>query len=168
MGDERHTLEAIGNNFVWTKPDGTVVTFGRGTNSPKPASQGGTLTSIVYPNGFTVAVTLAGVSVNTNTGFQLKRVFESDTRPIDKGGQPAYPSSAESGWSAQNPKYVYGVNAAVEWCSWSATSLFIHEYLAAGDVRVAASDAADHENRHHERERDNRPGNHHDVRFHRL
>ena len=122
VGDERHTLEAIGNNLVWIKPDGTVVTFDRSTNSPKPASQGGTLTSIVFPSGFTVTVTTAGLSVNSNTGFQLKRVFEADTRPIDKPGHPAFPSSATGGWSGTNPKYVYGVNAAIEWCSWGAST----------------------------------------------
>jgi hypothetical protein len=122
IGDERHTLEAIGNDLVWIKPDGTEVYFDRSTVTPKPASKDGILTRIVYPNGFTVTVTLAGVSVNTNTGFQLKRVYEPDTRPIDKAGHPAFPSSADSEWSAQNPKYVYGVNAAVAWCSWTAST----------------------------------------------
>ncbi len=120
VGDERHVLEAVGNDLLWTKPDGTVVYFHRGTSSNKPASAGGILTKIVHPTGFTITVTNAGESVNTNTGFQLKRVFESDTRPIDKPGHALYPSSATSGWSGLNPKYVYGVNAAVEWCSWSA------------------------------------------------
>jgi len=122
VGDTRHTLEAVGNLFKWTKPDGTVVTFDRGATNPMPANDDGYLTSIEYPSGLFVTVTLAGNTVNTNTGFQLKNVYEQDYRPTGKPGAPGLPTSAASGWSSRNPKYVYGVNAAVEWCSWTATT----------------------------------------------
>jgi RHS repeat-associated protein len=122
VGDTRHTLEVSGNQFKWIKPDGTEVYFSRPGALPIAASAGGTLLRIVAPNGFTIRVTQAGSSVNTNTGFQLKRVYEPDDRPIDKPGYAAYPSSAQQAWSTHNPKYVYGVNAAVEWCAATATT----------------------------------------------
>ena len=128
VGDERHTLEVNGNYLDWTKPDGTVVKFDRGSTSPKRANTGGILTSIVYPSGFTITVTSAGMSVNTNTGFQLKRLYEDDTRPMDKPDNPnlinvpPYTTSSASGWSMVNPKHVVGINAAVEYCDWTETT----------------------------------------------
>ena len=128
INDERHTLVASGNDLVWTKPNGTVVRFDRGTASPQPANKDGILTSVAYPNGFTITVTAAGGSVNTNTGFQLKHFYVPDERPMDKPNDPALinagplASSAASGWSSRNPKYVRGINAAVEYCAWTASN----------------------------------------------
>jgi hypothetical protein len=117
LGDERHTLEVVGNNLIWTTPDGTIVTFDRsipGMN-PKPLKMGGTLTSVEYPNGFTVTIVSAAMSVNTNTGFQLKRIYEADPTGCF-GYFPMVRTSVESGWSTHNPKHVVGVNAAYEYC----------------------------------------------------
>lgn len=128
VGDERHILEVNGDYLDWTKPDGTVVRFDRGSGTPKAANVGGILTSITYPNGLTVTVTSAGMSVNTNTGFQLKRVYEDDTRPMAKTDNPnlvnvpPYTTSSASGWSMINPRHVIGINAAVEYCAWTATT----------------------------------------------
>jgi hypothetical protein len=111
LADERHTLAVNGNYLDWTKPDGTVVKFDRGAPS-RPANVGGLLSSITYPNGFTVTVTSAGMSVNTNTGFQLKRTYLSGAEATTVGSQ----------WALHNPQHVYGVNAAVEYCNWTATT----------------------------------------------
>jgi len=123
--DERHSLTVEGDDLVWTKPNGTVVRFYRGSSAAKRASLGGLLTSVLYPNGFAITVTNGGVSVNTNTGFQLRQFFEPDNRPMDKPNNPnivAPPlaTSAASGWSLLNPKYIRGINAAVEYCPWSS------------------------------------------------
>jgi hypothetical protein len=121
--DERHTLEGIGNELVWTKPDGTVVRFDRGTNPVKPATAGGLIKSVEYPNGFTIWVNAAGASVNTNTGFQIKHFFEPDNRPMGKTDNPNINAPAiSSSWQLINPKYVRGINAAVEHCAWTSAN----------------------------------------------
>jgi len=122
LGDERQTLEVVGNNLEWTTPDGTLLKFDRSIPqmNPKPLKMGGALTSIEYPNGFTITVVSAAMSVNTNTGFQLKRTYEQDT--INCGYSPTVRTSAESGWSTHNPKNVIGINAAYEYCAPTATA----------------------------------------------
>lgn len=126
LGDQRHSLKVNGNYLEWTKPDGTLVLFDRGPAPTKPASHGGVLISIKYPNGFTITVIGGGVNVLTNTGFQLKQIFEADTRPMGKTDIPSIPgspmSSAASGWSYRNPKYILGINAAIEHCATNANS----------------------------------------------
>jgi hypothetical protein len=120
LGDERNILEVVGNNLEWTRPDGTILRFDRGAVTPKKAQSGGQLISIEYPNGFIVSITSLGMSVNTNTGFQLKQVFATDTATC-----PSYPnarSTFASGWSTKNPANVYGINAAVDYCPPTATS----------------------------------------------
>ena len=81
VSDERHSLEVSGNEFLWTKPDGTVVHFDRG-GTGKPANWGGTLTQVDYPSGFKIWVRQG--SVNTNTGFQLKYYFDGVNGALDK------------------------------------------------------------------------------------
>ena len=121
--DERHTLEVSGTDLVWTKPDGTVARFYRGTGSNLPASQGGSLTSVVYPNGFTIWVNAGGAAVNTNTGFQIKHYFEADNRPLDKVAPPNLNAPlVSSSWQLINPKYIYAINASVEFCAWTAAN----------------------------------------------
>jgi hypothetical protein len=118
--DERHTLEVVGNEFLWIKPDGTEVRFNR-FGSGVPASQGGLLTSVKYPNGFTITVDPG--SVNTNTGFQIKYFFEPDNRPLDKTEPPGLLAPlVNSGWQLLNPKYVRGINAAIEHCPWTVAT----------------------------------------------
>jgi hypothetical protein len=116
LGDARNTLDAIGEELVWTTANGTVLRFARAGENPRPASFGGLLKSIEYPNGFIVTITAGGISVNTNTGFQLKQVFEADTANCFNV-YPLVRTSAESGWSLHNPKQIVAINAAHEHCA---------------------------------------------------
>jgi hypothetical protein len=115
VGDERNILEESGNDLLWTKPDGTVVTFTRAPISPHHANDGGTLSKIEYPGGFTVTVSSAGMSVATNTGFQLRQLFQSDSTGCS--ASPPVRTSDESGWTTANPKSVVAINASLEYCS---------------------------------------------------
>lgn len=121
LGDERNTLEVSGDNLVWVTADGTVLTYYRGPMPVKFAKSGGQLVSIEYPNGLKVTITSAGMSVNTNTGYQLKRVYQADPTSC-YGVTPSVRTSDESSWSLHNPKHVIGINAAYEYCPPTATS----------------------------------------------
>jgi RHS repeat-associated protein len=121
VGDERHTLEVSGADALWTKPDGTIARFSGGTH----AANVGSLVDVTYPNGF--RITVAGTNtVSTNTGYTLQYFYEADTRPFDKPDNPGLinvapaSSSAASGWSGANPKYIKAINAAV--CNPGSTS----------------------------------------------
>jgi RHS repeat-associated protein len=112
--DDRHTLEVSGGYTVWTKPDGTLVRFAGGSD----AANIGNLYQIEYPSGFTI--TIDGVStVTTNTGYQLRYQYVADTDPMSKADNPNLinvapaSSSAASGWSAINPRYIRAVNVAL-------------------------------------------------------
>ena len=115
LGDERNILEVVGNNLEWTQADGTILRFDRGPVTPKKAMSGGSLISIEYPNGFMIKITSLGMSVNTNTGFQLKQQFQGDN--VFCSANPAVRTSDASSWSIRNPKEVVGINAAIEYCS---------------------------------------------------
>ncbi len=117
LGDERHTLEVNGNGLDWIKPDGTVVKIFRG--SDPVASSAGSVSEEIYPNGFSIRVWQGGMSVNTNTGFQLKRFFVPDSRPLDKPDNPNLVNAGRANsaeWSQINPKYIRGINSAIEYC----------------------------------------------------
>jgi hypothetical protein len=117
--DERHTLEVVGTELIWTKPDGTVVHFDHGTGTP--ASQGGPLKYVEYPNGFTIWV--AQGSVNTNTGFQLKYYFDAVNGPLDKSEPPGLQAPiVSSSWPLHNPQYIRGINAWKVYCPWTTAS----------------------------------------------
>lgn len=121
VGDERHELEASGNFLLWTKPDGTVVKFTRAANAAAGAQ--GLLSEILYPNGFNITVTPGGMGVQSNTGFQLKSIYVQDTNPMDKPNNPNLVNvnpaltSAASGWSSANPRYIKAINNAFEFCT---------------------------------------------------
>jgi hypothetical protein len=117
IGDERHSLEVVGSEFLWTKPDGTVVHFDRG-GTGLPATAGGTLSKVVYPNGFTIWVNQG--SVNTNTGFQLKYYFDGTNPPLDKTEPPNLQAPIVSAtWPLLNPKTIRGINAWKIHCPWT-------------------------------------------------
>jgi hypothetical protein len=125
--DERNSLVSNSEGLTWTKPDGTIVKFTVGPNSPAGAT--GLVREIVYPNGFTITIDVYGLqSVRTNTGFQLKYLYELDHRPMAKPDNPrlvsAPPllSSAQSGFSSRNPKYIKALNNAVEYCAPAAST----------------------------------------------
>jgi hypothetical protein len=128
VGDERHSLVSNNDELAWTKPDGTVVKFLRTANATAGAT--GLMKEIVYPNGFTISIDVLGLqSVRTNTGFQLKYLYEPDHRPLDKPENPnliqAPPpnqTSFQSGWSNRNPRHIKAINNAVEYCAPAATS----------------------------------------------
>jgi hypothetical protein len=122
-GDERHTLAWDPNFLSWTKPDGTVVRFSR--TSPPEAASSALLTDVTYPNGYRVDVWSGGMSVNSNTGFQIKALYVADTRPLDKPDKPWLqnaPPADSAGWATSNPKYIKGINAAIEFCVPNATA----------------------------------------------
>jgi hypothetical protein len=128
VGDERHSLVSNNDELAWTKPDGTVVKFMRAANATAGAT--GLMKEIVYPNGFTISIDVLGMqSVRTNTGFQLKYLYEADHRPLDKPENPSLTqapppnqTSSQSGWSNRNPRYIKGINNAVEYCAPAASS----------------------------------------------
>jgi YD repeat-containing protein len=120
LGDERNTLEASGHVLDWTKPDGTVVRFTRGVINPHKGSDGGGLSSITYPNGLIITVDSSGISVRSNTGWQLKRFYSSDTRYCN--ASPYARTSSESGWALSNPTRVVGINSAINYCAPFATT----------------------------------------------
>jgi hypothetical protein len=127
IGDERHSLVSNNDELVWTNPDGTLVKFYRGPNATAGAT--GLMKEIVYPNGFTISIAVFGMqSVNTNTGFQLKYLYEADHRPMEKADKPhlmnAPPlaTSSQSGWMSRNPQHIKGINNAVEYCAPAATT----------------------------------------------
>jgi hypothetical protein len=119
VGDTRHSLVVNGDLLEWTKPDGTLVKFQRIPNAP--ARQEGRLLEIVHPTGFIIRFT-DGMAIQSNTGYMLKSIYGSDTRPMEKtdnrnlvGVHPATTSQA-SGWSIHNPVQVKAINTAVEFC----------------------------------------------------
>jgi hypothetical protein len=127
IGDERHSLVSINDELIWTKPDGTIVKYYRAPNASAGAT--GLMKEIIYPSGFTISIAVLGLqSVNTNTGFQLKYLYEADNRPMEKADKPnlvnAPPlaTSFQSGWSNRNPKYIKAINNAIEYCAPSATT----------------------------------------------
>ena len=121
-GDPRHTLDWDTNFLYWTKPDGTVVRYSRGSGD---AASSALLVDITYPNGFRIEVTSAGMSVNTNTGFQLKALYPIDNRPLDKTDKPYLqnaPPANSATWAQANPGSIKGINNAFEYCLATATS----------------------------------------------
>lgn len=124
-GDPRNTLVFVPNvGLVWTKPDGTVVTFGPALASFNAATAGihggFPLSSIIYPNGFTVQVygndPVRGAT--TNTGYQLKYLYVQNTAPVD-GDDPTnteIPAANSLNWSSTMPAAVVAINNAIDYC----------------------------------------------------
>lgn len=118
LGDTRHTLSVVdATHLAWTKPNGTVVRFYRGTSAGAWADA--QMEKVTYPNGFALSITF-GNKVITNTGFGIKYLFVADSRPMDpnKVNYPgaSVPQESPLSWSMNNPKYVQAVNFAVENC----------------------------------------------------
>jgi hypothetical protein len=128
LADRRSTLKVNGNFLEWTKADGTLTRYIRKPNAG-PTDFGG-LYDITYPNGYKVdirkvthpnGVFTSTVSVQSNTGFQLKYVHEVDNRPLDpaktSGTRNPYIPADSNTWSFVNPKKIMGVNNAIDYCS---------------------------------------------------
>ncbi len=133
--DSRNSLVRLDvAHLLWTKPDGTQVTFLRNADSPKAF---GILQKMVYPNGFTVAVTsyeeFSGqyhrpLSVVTNTGFQLKYNYAEDDTFTGVGAGDTNTSSPPENtlrWSQMNPISVVAINNALEFCDTAQTKLCV-------------------------------------------
>jgi hypothetical protein len=132
VGDERNSLVSNNDELIWTKPDGTVVKFSRAPNAAAGAE--GNMKEITYPNGFQISIDWAGLqSVRTNTGFELKYLYEADNRPMDKPDNPILINaptlgagtpltSANFGFSQRNPRYIKAINNAYEYCAPAAAT----------------------------------------------
>lgn len=125
--DTRHTLQVSGNFLVWTKPDGTMLKFDRGTGR-RPTGTA-RLREIIYPSGLalTISAERARVhSVTTNSGYQLKYIYEVDSsrETLDPTLPPINTASASTKrWSRYNPKHVVALNRSVEYCDSSVNAL---------------------------------------------
>lgn len=113
--DKRHTLALKDGHVVWIKPDGTEVHF---NDIFLNSSSTGGFYKIIYPNGFTIYV-LSDITVQTNTGFQLKYNYVLDNRGVDasKSGityNGGYPVS--SSWWLVNAKSITAINNVYEYC----------------------------------------------------
>ena len=122
-GDPRSTLLFVsGVGLIWTKPDGTVVTFGAQSFDPVAAYPGTgiPIKSIVYPNGFTINIwgwdPPGGAT--TNTGYQLRYIYVQNTAPVDNDDptNTEIPPAMSVNWSHTMPKYVVAINNAVDYC----------------------------------------------------
>lgn len=123
--DPRHTLEFIPQvGFVWTKPDGTVVTYPSNQSSFDPYGSAGFfrfyMSEIKYPNGFAIKVMWGDImgGATTNTGYQLKYIYVQNNTPVDNDDPTnTWIPAANSGtWSRYIPKYVVAINNAVDYC----------------------------------------------------
>jgi RHS repeat-associated protein len=132
LGDARNSFEVLpgGGARKWTRPDGTELYYSGAAH----ATIGGRLYRIVYPNGLTIDINRD--QVISNTGFQLK--YEYDTGNA-QGLSPAMqarlqqletllngpvqiPDANPVVFAGANPKYVRGINRAVEYCAPQAAS----------------------------------------------
>lgn len=152
-GDPRHTLDFVpGTGFIWTKPDGTITTYGTTRSSYDPS---GINTEIVagvseikYPNGFTVSVSSDGIGgsvygVTTNTGYQLKYVYTPANTTLDLPDDPTNDRIPPIGWYL--PKYIVGINNTIDYCpSQSTYGVFSSIADACGNQLTRAWPTATH------------------------
>jgi RHS repeat-associated protein len=128
IGDTRHTLTIENGYRIWTKPDGTRVFFAGGGT----AGMGSSADKIVYPNGFTLYFHY-GKGVTTNTGFQLKFEYATADTGLapEKQGYNGYPANTYAApeasinqvqWWTKNPKHVFAINRAYDYCNESAAT----------------------------------------------
>jgi len=132
LTDKKLTLTKNGNkSLILTKPSGVRVHFFSDVAiNENPTVDNLPIMSmekIEYPNGFIISIhkdsrTLFSPirSVNTNTGFQLKYVYEHHSRPVEPAKQSATNNSqviADSlNFSTQFPVKIIALNNAVEVC----------------------------------------------------
>jgi hypothetical protein len=141
VNDIRNTLEFVpGIGYVFTTLDGTEnhypSTGSSGTNDARNFLRAN-LSKVIYPNGFTITITKSTgsmevpiYSVNTNTGFQLKYLYESDNRAVPSSVQNAVAKNENghsiqvnlTNWHAMMPKYIKGINNAIDYCHKTAST----------------------------------------------
>lgn len=106
--------QAIGGftGFIWIKPNGTVVYF----PAQSAAITRAFMSHIQQPDGKVIAVSTARIwsfnsvtDVSTNTGFQLKYIYQYSSKTTTPPG-PNLPGAQANEWSIYTPKYILGVN----------------------------------------------------------
>lgn len=101
IGDKRHSLVAQGALLIWTKPDGTKVTYERTSAAPSPIDPG-QMKKIEYPNGFTLTFYKKDNGKNTlvvsNTGFAIRYNYLINS----------------SEWQQKHPESLLAINLAEE------------------------------------------------------
>ncbi len=96
--------------FIWIKPDGAVVYYPATSRIVYRAI----MSHIQRPNGQVIAITtvpvgIGGVAdVSTNTGFQLKYVYQYSTKTTSPVA--GLPSAQAQFWSLYMPKYLLAIN----------------------------------------------------------
>ena len=130
LSDDGHMLREEGSlneKLIWTTPDGAELTYVRPTTGTIIAATGAALIEVSYPNGFRLYKSIIGSSVQTNTGFMLRRFTSSVNSNLSPAKQQVYsslavkphtPSSSE--WT-KNTGSVVGVNLAYERCHLTST-----------------------------------------------
>lgn len=130
--------------FIYTKPDGTAVFYPMasqnftGDGNVGSSSNRARMTNILYPNGLLVSIdsyrqaTGTGDpvgNVSTNTGFQLKYIYSRIGTP--DGVPDAYgPYASDLNWSAALPKYIAGINNAIDYCTPASNEFIADRTLA--------------------------------------
>ncbi len=142
LSDPRYSLQLVsGRGYVMTAPDGTEISYGSPAITIAWTDPFGyprfPMREIRKPNGFTISVyrmktagddTLDEIhvpisSVNTNTGFQLKYVYDSsvnnNTLPAHKRLPSIEPSirADNINWSYFNPHKIVGINRSHQYCA---------------------------------------------------
>lgn len=131
--------------FIYTKPDGTAVFYPMATQNFTGNGNVGSsanrarMTHILYSNGLLVTITprggtAAGIgdavgNVSTNTGFQLKYIHSRVDSPSvlsDVNG----PEANDLNWSSSVPKYIAGINNAIDYCTPASNAFLANSTLA--------------------------------------
>ena len=124
--DSRYTLEKVNDTtYVMTTPEGTELTY---STTALHRDNEARLTKVKQANGFTQYIHsvaahgfLLGVySVTTNTGYQVKYIYENSTRqdiPQVDGIPSNAISSNVNGWAREMPAGIIGLNNTYEYCT---------------------------------------------------
>lgn len=131
----RHKLtQPSKNEIIWTQDDGSKVTYHANDWLYPSAGIKAKMMSKEYPNGFTIHIDYKSEhtigSVSTNTGYQLKYIFEGDTRPVTPAQQQWIDTTSlgepyhylSSIWSQSVPKHVVALNNAHQVCDLTAAT----------------------------------------------
>jgi YD repeat-containing protein len=108
--------QAIGGftGFIWIKPDGTLVYYPVQSATATRAF----MSHIQQPDGKVIAVSTERIwsfnsvtDVSTNTGFQLKYIYQYSSKTTSSPGS-GLPGAQAIEWSIYTPKYILGINNA--------------------------------------------------------
>lgn len=132
MKDKRNSLVWDGINLIWTKASGAKSYYPVDVGLSPLTGARYKLAKLEYPNGFTIKIKRAGSavgSVTTNTGFQLKYTYQSNTNGLDANKQNTttnvamnasngvnIPPIESNAWAAKNAYQIIALNNAVDSC----------------------------------------------------